>query len=158
MLSDCLTPYAAFLKNLSQKEIQLSHGRENRQQSVFFNPFSANNPVVVQVLEHLFGARGHRKTRAGAGDGNVGDSGAGVLNVIISLIRNTIPTNIRIIVQLVVVAGLVVIVDQLLQALRLRCQQAAVGVYRSDHHQLHPHGTARRSPWPTARGLRCSTA
>ena len=37
-------------------------------------------------------------------------------NVIISLIRNTIPTNIRIIVQLVVVAGLVVIVDQLLQA------------------------------------------
>ena len=37
-------------------------------------------------------------------------------NVIISLIRNTIPTNIRIIVQLVVVAGLVVIVDQLLKA------------------------------------------
>ncbi len=37
-------------------------------------------------------------------------------NVIISLIRNTIPTNIRIIVQLVVVAGLVVIVSQLLQA------------------------------------------
>lgn len=37
-------------------------------------------------------------------------------NVIISLIRNTIPTSIRIIVQLVVVAGLVVIVDQLLKA------------------------------------------
>ena len=37
-------------------------------------------------------------------------------NVIISLIRNTIPTNIRIIVQLVVVAGLVIIVDQLLKA------------------------------------------
>ena len=37
-------------------------------------------------------------------------------NVIISLIRNTIPTNIRIIVQLVVVAGLVVIVDQVLKA------------------------------------------
>ena len=37
-------------------------------------------------------------------------------NVIISLIRNTIPTNIRIIVQLVVVAGLVVIVDQVLRA------------------------------------------
>ncbi len=37
-------------------------------------------------------------------------------NVIISLLRNTIPTNIRIIVQLVVVAGLVVIVDQVLKA------------------------------------------
>ena len=37
-------------------------------------------------------------------------------NVIISLIRNTIPTSIRIIVQLVVVAGLVIIVSELLKA------------------------------------------
>ena len=37
-------------------------------------------------------------------------------NVIISLLRNTIPTSIRIIVQLVVVAALVVIVDQVLKA------------------------------------------
>jgi len=37
-------------------------------------------------------------------------------NVIISLLRNTIPTNIRIIVQLVVVAGLVIIVNQFLLA------------------------------------------
>ena len=37
-------------------------------------------------------------------------------NVIISLIRNTIPNNIRIIVQLVVVAALVIIVDQILKA------------------------------------------
>ncbi len=37
-------------------------------------------------------------------------------NVIISLIRSTIPTSIRIIVQLVVVAGLVIIVSELLKA------------------------------------------
>ena len=37
-------------------------------------------------------------------------------NVIISLIRNTIPNSIRIIVQLVVVAALVIIVDQVLKA------------------------------------------
>ena len=36
--------------------------------------------------------------------------------MIISLLRNTIPTNIRIIVQLVVVAALVIIVNQLLMA------------------------------------------
>ena len=36
--------------------------------------------------------------------------------MIISLIRNTIPTSIRIIVQLVVVAGLVIIVSELLKA------------------------------------------
>ena len=37
-------------------------------------------------------------------------------NLIISLLRNTIPTNIRIIVQLVVIATLVIIVDQVLKA------------------------------------------
>ena len=37
-------------------------------------------------------------------------------NVILSLLRNTIPTRIRIIVQLVVVAALVIMVDQVLKA------------------------------------------
>jgi Na+-transporting NADH:ubiquinone oxidoreductase subunit D len=37
-------------------------------------------------------------------------------NVIISLLRNTIPNRIRIIVQLVVVAALVILVDQVLRA------------------------------------------
>ncbi len=37
-------------------------------------------------------------------------------NVIISLLRNTIPSRIRIIVQLVVIAALVILVDQVLKA------------------------------------------
>jgi Na+-transporting NADH:ubiquinone oxidoreductase subunit D len=37
-------------------------------------------------------------------------------NVIISLIRNTVPNRIRIIVQLVVIAALVILVDQILKA------------------------------------------
>jgi Na+-transporting NADH:ubiquinone oxidoreductase subunit D len=40
----------------------------------------------------------------------------GVGNVVISLLRNIIPTKIRIIVQLIVVATLVIIVDQVLKA------------------------------------------
>jgi Na+-transporting NADH:ubiquinone oxidoreductase subunit D len=40
----------------------------------------------------------------------------GAANVIISLLRNTIPSRIRIIVQLVVIASLVIIVDQVLKA------------------------------------------
>jgi Na+-transporting NADH:ubiquinone oxidoreductase subunit D len=40
----------------------------------------------------------------------------GFSNLIISLIRNTIPSRIRIIVQLVVIAALVIIVDQILKA------------------------------------------
>ena len=41
---------------------------------------------------------------------------AGVASLIISLIRNTIPNRIRMIVQLVVIATLVIVVDQVLKA------------------------------------------
>ena len=37
-------------------------------------------------------------------------------NVLISLLRNVIPTNIRIIVQMTIIASLVIVVDQVLQA------------------------------------------
>ncbi len=84
--------------------------------SVFFNPFSKNNPVIVQVLGICSVLAVTVKLEPAI---VMGISVIAVLafsNVIISLIRNTIPTNIRIIVQLVVVAGLVAIVDQLLKA------------------------------------------
>jgi len=83
---------------------------------IFFNPFSKDNPVIVQVLGICSCLAVTAKLEPAI---VMGISVIAVLafsNVIISLIRNTIPTNIRIIVQLVVVAGLVVIVDQLLKA------------------------------------------
>lgn len=83
---------------------------------VFLNPFSKDNPVIVQVL----GICSVLAVTAKLAPAMVmGISVIAVLafsNVIISLLRNTIPTNIRIIVQLVVVAGLVVMVSQLLAA------------------------------------------
>ena len=84
--------------------------------SVLFNPFSRNNPVVVQILGICSVLAVTAKLEPAL---VMGISVIAVLafsNVVISLLRNTIPTNIRIIVQLVVVAGLVVIVDQLLKA------------------------------------------
>lgn len=84
--------------------------------TVLFNPFSKNNPVIVQVLGICSVLAVTAKLEPAI---VMGISVIAVLafsNVIISLIRNTIPTNIRIIVQLVVVAGLVIIVDQLLKA------------------------------------------
>ena len=83
---------------------------------VFFNPFSKNNPVIVQVLGICSVLAVTAKLEPAL---VVGISVTAVLafsNVIISLIRNTIPNNIRIIVQLVVVAALVIIVDQVLKA------------------------------------------
>lgn len=87
-----------------------------KNKNVLFNPFSKDNPVIVQILGICSCLAVTAKLEPAM---VMGISVIAVLafsNVIISLIRNTIPTNIRIIVQLVVVAGLVVIVDQLLKA------------------------------------------
>lgn len=84
--------------------------------SVFFNPFSKDNPVVVQILGICSVLAVTAKLEPALVMGLSVIAVLAFANVIISLIRTTIPTNIRIIVQLVVVAGLVVIVDQLLKA------------------------------------------
>lgn len=84
--------------------------------TVLFNPLSKDNPVIVQILGICSALAVTAKVEPAL---VMGMSVIAVLAfscVIISLIRKTIPTNIRIIVQLVVVAGLVVIVNQLLQA------------------------------------------
>ena len=84
---------------------------------VLFNPLSKNGPVAVQRPGILAPCSPSPPSFEPAIV--MGVSVIAVLafaNVIISLLRNTIPTNIRIIVQLVVVAGLVVIVDQVLKA------------------------------------------
>ena len=84
--------------------------------STFFNPFSKDNPVVVQILGICSVLAVTAKLEPALVMGLSVIAVLAFSNVIISLIRNTIPTNIRIIVQLVVVAGLVVIVSQLLEA------------------------------------------
>lgn len=87
-----------------------------KNRAVFFNPFSKNNPVVVQILGICSILAVTVKLEPAIVMGLSVIAVLAFSNVIISLIRNTIPVNIRIIVQLVVVAGLVVIVNQLLLA------------------------------------------
>ncbi|MDE6042968.1 MAG: NADH:ubiquinone reductase (Na(+)-transporting) subunit D, partial [Muribaculaceae bacterium] len=84
--------------------------------SVFFNPFSKDNPVVVQILGICAVLAVTAKLEPAIVMGLSVIAVLAFSNVIISILRSTIPTNIRIIVQLVVVAGLVVIVSQLLEA------------------------------------------
>lgn len=83
---------------------------------VLFNPFSKNNPVIVQVLGICSVLAVTAKLEPALVMGISVTAVLAFSNVIISLIRNTIPNNIRIIVQLVVVAALVIIVDQVLKA------------------------------------------
>ena len=87
-----------------------------KRKEVFFNPFSKNNPVIVQVLGICSVLAVTAKLEPALVMGISVTAVLAFSNVIISLIRNTIPTNIRIIVQLVVVAALVIIVDQVLKA------------------------------------------
>ena len=84
--------------------------------NVFFNPFSKSNPVIVQILGICSVLAVTAKLEPAIVMGLSVIAVLAFSSVIISLIRNTIPTRIRIIVQLVVVAGLVVIVSQLLEA------------------------------------------
>lgn len=83
---------------------------------VFFNPLSKDNPVIVQVLGICSALAVTAKLEPAIVMGLSVIAVLAFACVIISLIRKTIPNNIRIIVQLVVVAGLVVIVNQLLEA------------------------------------------
>lgn len=84
--------------------------------SILLNPFSKDNPVIVQVLGICSVLAVTAKLEPSIVMGLSVIAVLAFSNVIISLIRNSIPNSIRIIVQLVVVAGLVVIVDQLLKA------------------------------------------
>lgn len=87
-----------------------------KNKTVFLNPLSKDNPVIVQILGICSVLAVTAKLEPAIVMGMSVIAVLAFSNVIISLIRNTIPTNIRIIVQLVVVAGLVVIVSQLLKA------------------------------------------
>lgn len=83
---------------------------------MFFNPLSKDNPVLVQILGICSSLAVTTRLEPALVMGLSVIAVVAFSNVIISLIRNTIPTNIRIIVQLVVVASLVVVVNQLLIA------------------------------------------
>ena len=80
------------------------------------NPLSKENPVIVQVLGICSALAVTAKMEPALVMTISVTAVLALSNVIISLLRNTIPTSIRIIVQLVVVAALVVIVDQVLKA------------------------------------------
>lgn len=79
-------------------------------------PFGSNNPVIVQVLGICSALAVTAKLKPAFVMALSVIIVTAVSNVIISLLRNTIPSRIRIIVQLVVVAALVILVDQVLKA------------------------------------------
>lgn len=88
--------------------------KENQQ--VFTNPLNLDNPILVQVLGICSALAVTTQLKPAIVMGLAVTVITAFSNVIISLIRKTIPQRIRIIVQLVVVAALVTIVAQILKA------------------------------------------
>ena len=88
--------------------------KKNRQ--VFANPLNLDHPILVQVLGICSALAVTAQLKPAIVMGLAVTVITAFANVIISLIRNTIPTRIRIVVQLVVVAALVTVVSQVLKA------------------------------------------
>lgn len=82
----------------------------------FINPLNLDNPIMVQVLGICSALAVTSQLKPAIVMGLAVTIITAFSNVIISLIRKTIPLRIRIIVQLVVVAALVTIVGQILKA------------------------------------------
>ena len=90
--------------------------QENNVKDVLLGPIFNTNPVIFQVLGicSALAVTSNLKTALAMSIGLTAVTAFG--NLFISMIRNVIPNSIRIIVQMVVVATLVIIVDQMLQA------------------------------------------
>src|SRR5210317_532673 len=84
--------------------------------NLILDPLADNNPITIQVLDICSALAITAELQASVVMAISVLFVLGVGNVVISLLRNIIPTKIRIIVQLIVVATLVIIVDQVLKA------------------------------------------
>ena len=82
----------------------------------FTNPLAANNPVIVQILGICSALAVTVKLEPAFVMGLSVIFVCAFSNLIMSLLRNGVPSRIRIIVQLVVIATLVIVVDQFLRA------------------------------------------
>lgn len=84
--------------------------------NLILDPLADNNPITIQVLGICSALAITAELKASVVMAISVLFVMGVGNVVISLLRNVIPSKIRIIVQLIVVATLVIVVDQVLKA------------------------------------------
>ena len=96
------------------KESEPLFSRKNR--ALLTDPLDDNNPITVQVLGICSALAITVQLKPALVMSLSVVAVMGASNVIISLLRNLIPNRIRIIVQLVVVASMVILVDQILRA------------------------------------------
>ena len=84
--------------------------------NVLIDPLILNNPIAVQVLGICSALAVTTKMETAVVMTVAVTVVTGFSNLFISLVRNMIPSSIRIIVQLTIIASLVIVVDQFLKA------------------------------------------
>ena len=89
---------------------------DKKTRKIVTDPFSDNNPITVQVLGICSALAVTTKMDTALVMCLAVTAVTALSNFSISLLRNQIPASIRIIVQLVVIASLVIVTDQILQA------------------------------------------
>ena len=108
------------MAEVTEEKVKVKEPKEplfsKKNKKLLTDPLADNNPITIQVLGicSALAITAQLKPSIVMAISVVFVLGVG--NVVISLMRNIIPSKIRIIVQLVVVAALVIIVDQVLKA------------------------------------------
>lgn len=100
------------MSNTTEKESMFSA----KNMASLTNPFNKNNPVLVQILGICSSLAVTIQLKPAVVMALSVTVVTAFSNLIMSLLRKTIPDRIRIIVQLVVIAALVILVDQFLKA------------------------------------------
>ena len=84
--------------------------------NTLFGPIVANNPITLQVLGVCSALAVTSKLETAVVMSIALTLVTGFSNLFVSMIRNHIPSSVRIIVQMTIIASLVIVVDQILKA------------------------------------------
>ena len=87
-----------------------------KERAVLFDPLFNNNPIALQILGICSALAVTTKLDKAIVMALSLTIVTGFSNLAVSLVRNYIPTNVRIIIQLTIIASLVIIADQILKA------------------------------------------
>lgn len=111
---------SATVTNADQKDLKVVQPKEKlfskKNRRMLSDPLSDNNPITLQILGICSALAVTVQFNTALVMSLAVISVLAISNVAISLLRNTIPSKIRIIVELAVVATLVILVDQVLKA------------------------------------------
>lgn len=87
-----------------------------KQRNILLDPLFNNNPIALQVLGICSALAVTTKMETALVMAAALTAVVSMSNLVVSLLRNRVPTNVRIIFQLAVIASLVIVTDQILKA------------------------------------------